>query len=44
MIFDGLVNQWLRNRRIIYFAVPVAAVTDQVDHDVAVEFVAIVKR
>ena len=44
MIFDGLVNQRLRNRWIIHFAVPVAAVTDQVDDDVAVEFVAIVKR
>ena len=44
MILDRLVEQRLGDGRVIDFAVPVAAIADQVDHHVALPGVAIVER
>ena len=42
MFFDRLVHQGLRDGGIVDFAVPVAAVTDEVDNDVGAEAIAII--
>src|SRR5579872_1042436 len=41
MIFDLLVKQRLRNRRVIDFAMPVPAISDKVDNDIGAESITI---
>ena len=44
MGFDALVHARLRHRRLIRLVVPTSSITDQVNHNVFIELVAIVDR
>src|SRR5579872_3065263 len=44
MLFDLFIEQRLRDRRIVDFAVSVPAIADEIDNDVGTELVAILSR
>src|SRR5207248_7739023 len=44
MIFDAAVQQGLSNRRVINFAMPMAAKADEINHNISFERIAIFSR
>src|ERR1700737_1693696 len=44
MVLDAFINPWLLNRGVIYLAVAVAPVTDDVHDYIAAEFSAVLRR